>query len=185
MFSSSKKGNIFSLTNHEIYLVTAAEGEEKSGMIATWLMPATLAQGHLRLTLAISKHNQTFQHIENTGLFVVNLLERSQYKLAPLFGLYSSKDVDKFRGMKLDYTKNNIPLIRKSCGWIECKVVASTDSGDRIILLADAIDESGKISGEPLCKNDLFKKLPFEVCEKMAEKRLKDGIRDKKLIKSF
>jgi flavin reductase (DIM6/NTAB) family NADH-FMN oxidoreductase RutF len=52
-------GSIFSLTDHEIYVVTARHEGRDSGQIATWIVPATLVPDRPRIAVIISPQNFT------------------------------------------------------------------------------------------------------------------------------
>ncbi len=177
--------SIFSLTNHEVFLLTAKLDQADCGMIATYIMPATLVPDRLRIVAVLSPQNQTVDGIRENGRFTVQLLSQEQSALVPQFGLYSGKERDKFSDVALERSPSGMALIKDSCGWIECKVVDSMDSGDRIIFLADVAHQKLSPGIPPLRKVDAFSQLPLEAIQALLEKRRRDGERDRELIKQF
>jgi flavin reductase (DIM6/NTAB) family NADH-FMN oxidoreductase RutF len=173
---------IFSLTNHELYVVTARDGERGNGQIATWIVPATLVPEHPRIVAVLSPHNYTHELVAKSRRFVLNMLAEEQYELVPRFGLHSGRDRDKFEGMNVRYTASGIPLLPDTCGWAECVIIGELDGGDRMIYLADVTDHRTDPSHRPLRKNEAFARLSPEIRVLLEEKQRLDGIRDAAFI---
>jgi flavin reductase (DIM6/NTAB) family NADH-FMN oxidoreductase RutF len=175
--------SIFSLTNHELFVITARDGDRVGGQIATWIVPATLAAGRQRVVAVISPENYTHDLIAASGSFVLNMLADHQQELVPRFGLYSGRDVDKFEGLQLANAKSGIPILADTCGWALCEIVAALDCGDRMVYIADVTGQQLDPARRPLRKNDAFEALPPAVRLQLEEKQRRDGIRDAALIK--
>jgi flavin reductase (DIM6/NTAB) family NADH-FMN oxidoreductase RutF len=178
-------GSIFALTNHELYIVTAAHDGVENGQIATWIMPSTLVKDRPRIVAVFSPQNRTHDLIEASGRFVLNMLADDQYELVPLFGLASGRDFDKFDGMTLGRTSSGLPVIPGACGWAECLIVASNDAGDRRVYIADIVEQHVLSDKTPLRKNDAFRKLPMDIRLLLEQKHSRDGERDSLLIRRF
>lgn len=175
--------SMFSLTDHELYVVTARHQGKDLGQIATWIMPATLVPNSPRLIAVLSVSNATQQAIEVEKRFCVQMLARGQESLLPRFGLQSSRDSDKFEGLNVSRTPGGLALLEGVCGWMECRVLAGLDSGDRITYLAEA--EFGDTASDrlPLHKREAFALSSTEVVAALMAKHHEDGIRDAALIK--
>ena len=176
-------GSILSLTNHEIYIVTASHEGRENGQIATWVLPATLVPEKPRVVIILSPRNYTHSLIEASGRFVLNLLAEDQHDLVPLFGLASGREIDKFDGVALGRTARGLPLIPDTCGWMECVTVASLDGGDRRVYVAEIVEQSITPGRVPLRKNVAFSRLPADVRHLLEEKHRNDGRRDSGLIR--
>lgn len=176
---------MFSLTDHEIYVVTARHEGRDSGQVATWIMPATLVPDRPRIAAVISPQNFTHGLIAASGRFVLNMLSEEQHALLPQFGLHSSREYDKFDGVAYRRSASGIPVLDGSCGWAECRIVASMDLGDRIIYVAD-VEEQQIVPGlRPLRKREAFALQPEAVRLRLEEKHRVDGARDGAFIKRF
>ena len=175
--------NIFSLTNHEIYVLTAAHQGRENGQVATWIMPATLARGYDRLVAAISRNNFTHGLLEGSGRFALSLLAQEQVELLPHFGLLSGHDQDKMTGVPLERTPGGLPVLQGAVGWVECEVMDAMDSGDRVIYLADMVNSHLRPDRAPLRKVDAFSRLPVAVRQALVRKRVDEGERDAGLIR--
>jgi flavin reductase (DIM6/NTAB) family NADH-FMN oxidoreductase RutF len=178
-------GSVFSLTNHELFIVTARHGTRENGQIATWIMPASLTPSCPRIVAAISPCNFTHSLIEPSGRFALNMLAEDQADLVPLFGLVTGTEIDKFDGMELGRSASGLPLIPASCGWAECVIVGLIDSGDRRVYLADIVEQRVTPGKVPLRKNEAFARQSPDIRRLLEEKHRTDGIRDETLIKRF
>jgi flavin reductase (DIM6/NTAB) family NADH-FMN oxidoreductase RutF len=178
-------GSIFSLTNHEMFVVTARHQLRENGQIATWIVPATLVPDTPRIVAVLSPRNFTHTLIENSGRFVVNMLADEQSDLVPLFGLVSGNEIDKFDGLDIRRTSSGLPVLPDTCGWAECVIITMIDSGDRRIYLADIVEQHLHPGKTPLRKTEAFSHQPPDIRHLLKEKHRLDGIRDTLLQKKF
>lgn len=178
-------GSMFSLTDHEIHVVTARHEGRDSGQVATWIMPATLVPDRPRVAIVLSPQNFTHGLIAASGRFVLNLLAEEQHALVPLFGLHSTRDIDKFSDMQVERTSSGIAVLPGSCGWAECEVVSSMDLGDRIVYAADVVEQRVFPGKSPLRKRAAFALQPEDVRRRLEEKHRVDGARDRDFMKRF
>ena len=178
-------GSIFSLTNHELFVVTSMHEERDNGQIATWIVPATLVPTRQRIVAVLSRKNYTHELVSASGRFAINLLAVGQEALVPLFGLQSGRDIDKFAGLQPYRTSRGLPVLPGTCGWAECVVRESIDAGDRLIYLADIEEQLLHYGRDPLRKYDAFDLLPPEIREQLEEKHRRDAIRDAALQKRY
>jgi flavin reductase (DIM6/NTAB) family NADH-FMN oxidoreductase RutF len=177
--------SIFNLTNPEIYVITAAQEGQMGGQVTTWVTLATLIPEQLRVVAVISPRNFTFPLIQKSQRFVVNLLAADQAEWLPHFGLRSQREFDKFAGIPYTTTPQGIPLLPNTCGWADCIVVESVDRGDRVVLIADVIDQMVFPDRKPLRRVEALAALPSEVTQALAEKRSLDIEVERKLRESW
>ncbi|HOJ02786.1 MAG TPA: flavin reductase family protein [Bacteroidota bacterium] len=178
-------GSIFSLTDHELYVVsTRAEGRDY-GQIATWIMPATLVPDAPRVVAVLSPMNHTHRFIAASGRFAISMLDEEQHELVPRFGLLSGRDVDKFEGVEIGRSPSGLPVLVGACGWAECVIVASLDAGDRMLYLADVVTQQVYPGRRPLRKQAAFALQPPDIRARLEEKHRLDGERDSALLRRF
>ncbi|MCB2205273.1 flavin reductase family protein [bacterium] len=178
-------GSMFSLTNHEIWVLTAhAEGRD-AGQVATWIMPATLVPDKPRITAVLSPQNYTHGIITETGRFMLHLLAEDQHALLPHFGLKSGHDTDKFADLDFRRSASGLPILNGCCGWAECRVATSLDIGDRIIYVADILEQEVRPGMTPLRKQQAFAAQPADIRQRLEEKHRLDGERDRKFLTVF
>jgi flavin reductase (DIM6/NTAB) family NADH-FMN oxidoreductase RutF len=177
--------SIFNLANPEIYVITAAHEGQRSGQVTTWVTVGALVPEHLRVVTVISPRNFTFALIQNSQRFAINLLAEGQQDWLPLFGLRSSRDVNKFDGILTETTPTGIPILPQTCGWAECQIVQDVDLGDRHILIADVLHHELNASRKPLRRIEAMAALPPEVGQALAQKRLLDIECDRALLQAY
>jgi flavin reductase (DIM6/NTAB) family NADH-FMN oxidoreductase RutF len=177
--------SIFNLTNPEIYVITAAHKGQRSGQVTTWVTLGALVPEHLRVVIAISPRNFTFSLIQKSQRFTVNLLAEGQQDWLPLFGLQSTREIDKFAEILTDTTASGIPILPQTCGWAECQIVQTVDLGDRHVIIADILHHQVHNSRKPLRRVEAMAALPPSVGQALAEKRVLDIECDRALMQAY
>jgi flavin reductase (DIM6/NTAB) family NADH-FMN oxidoreductase RutF len=115
----------------------------------------------------------------------INLLAEGQEQLVPLFGVHSGRDRDKLAGLELSRTQSGLPVLSGTCGWVECRILERIDSGDRMIYLADAVEQALDPDRRPLTKRAAFAALPDHQRRALERKGLQEARRDQALIRDF
>ncbi|MBN1448915.1 MAG: flavin reductase [Bacteroidetes bacterium] len=177
--------SMFSLTNHEIFVLTAHHDGRDNGQVATWIMPATLVPERPRIAAILSPRNYTHELIAGDGRFILHMLAADQHELLPRFGLHSGRDRDKFDGLTIRRSATGLPIIEGCCGWAECRILTSLDAGDRIVYIADIVEQELRPGCIPLRKQEAFAAQPEDVRILLEEKHRVDGERDRAFMKTF
>jgi flavin reductase (DIM6/NTAB) family NADH-FMN oxidoreductase RutF len=178
--------SLFSLTNHELHVVTARDGERRGGQLASWVLPATLVPDRPRAVVLLSPANHTHDLIRASGRFALSLLAEGQEALVPHFGLRSGRELDKLAGVALDPpSPAGLPLLAGSCGWAECGILDALDAGDRIIYLAEVTAQQVHPGRQPLRKQEALARLPPAEAAALREKARRDGERDRAFQRLF
>src|SRR3954471_16428724 len=89
--------DLFRRLTSGVYVITASHDGTSSGFTAAWLVQVSFEP--LLVAVSINPGNATWQLIENSRGFVINVLDSNQQALARHFGLQSGRDVDKFAGV--------------------------------------------------------------------------------------
>jgi flavin reductase (DIM6/NTAB) family NADH-FMN oxidoreductase RutF len=168
--------------NKEVYLVTTCYHRTTSGMIVTWVTAASLLPERKRLVLVVSPHHYTTQGLLHSRTFILHRLARDQVPLVPTFGLFSSREVDKFAQLSVHRDDRGIPIIPGTCGWARGNMIAHIDGGDRLVVLAEVDKEEVLGNRPPLFVRDLAHALPGDILRQMEDKYRRDIERDRKLI---
>lgn len=180
-----RTSSIFSLTNPEIYVITAAHQGQMGGQVATWVTLASLVPEKMRVVTIISPRNFTYSLMQASQQFVLQLLAVGQQDWLPLFGLQSGYQIDKFTGLDLQFTPSGIPILPGTCGWVECRVSYQVDRGDRVIFGADVIASQLHAERQPLRRAEALAALPDTVTEALFHKRQLDIEQDRQRINTL
>jgi len=105
-----------------------------------WIMPASMDPP--KLVFAIRKERYSYQLLEQTGEFVVNIAIRELARQVLYCGRKSGKDVDKFRATGLTTGKAkkvSAPIVNECVAHIECKVSQTIPKGDHVLVIGDVL----------------------------------------------
>ncbi|MDB5337774.1 MAG: hypothetical protein JWN70_3393 [Planctomycetaceae bacterium] len=140
----------------EAWVVTSAHAGQCNGLIATFVSPISIVPDLPRFAVALSKLHHTWTLVEGSGALAVHLLTADQADLALRFGTQTGREVDKFAGVAHHTGVTGSPLLSDAKGWLDCRVEASFDTGDRTIYLVEVV--AGDFSGDfsPLTQAQLL-----------------------------
>lgn len=173
---------LLSRIDRELWLVTAADGERRGGLIATFVCHASLVETLPRMLVALARHHHTWELIEASGAFGLHLLGREHLDLVWRFGLQSGRDIDKLAGLTVETATAGAPLLTDALGWLDCRVEERFDMGDRTIYLAEVV-AARKISDEPpLTMKQLLQIAPRERLDELSRLRQRDSAIDAEAI---
>jgi flavin reductase (DIM6/NTAB) family NADH-FMN oxidoreductase RutF len=128
---------VFHLYDPPLWLVTARAGERRGGLVATAATRASIVHEIPRMLVAVARHHYTWGLIEASGSFVLHLLAADDFASVRRFGLASGHGVDKFADLPRSETPAGLPLIEGALSWLDCRVEARMDIGDRTVYLAE------------------------------------------------
>src|SRR5215211_3215981 len=121
---------LFAWLDREVWLITAAAGGLRGGLIATFVSPASLVADLPRAMVCLANQHNTRELVQASGRFAMHLLGESNVELVWRFGLRSGREEDKFEGTTTT-SPGGCPLLAETVGWLDCRVEASLDVGDR------------------------------------------------------
>ena len=133
-----------------LWVVTARSGDEQSGLIATFVNKASIVPDMPRMMVAIARHHYTWSLIERSQSFAIHVVGESRLEWVSRFGLHSGKNVHKFTGLNTKTGVMGSPLLEEAILWMECRVEASLDTGDRTVYVADIVSAGKGTDDRPL-----------------------------------
>ncbi|KAJ3042219.1 hypothetical protein HDV00_007929 [Rhizophlyctis rosea] len=185
----------------------AVEGETvpdvSAGQIATWVSRASLDRDRPLVTVAFSKFGCTANLIlHQTHSFILHLLHTSQAPLIPVFGLQTSRTVNKFANtthcgrpdsnnnlpsnadstMLFDSPNLGAPIVGGCVGWNECVVQSVEETATNWVVVAECVSGgrgNGK-GGDERCLylGEARRVLDKEVVKQLDWQFLRDTERD-------
>lgn len=153
---------IFKDLDRELWLVTAQAGDRRSGLIAVHASRVSLAPSLTRMTIALSQCHFTRELIEESNAFCMHLIEEWHLDWVWRFGLPSGRNVDKFSGLGTSKATNGAPILSDAISWLECRVEARLDIGDRTIYVAEVVDAKTNRPAKPLTFRRLLQIAPTD-----------------------
>ncbi len=125
--------------NYDVHSVTTAHDGQLNANIATWVMQ--VAMGGKILCVALYKIDYTIELVRASNLLNINLLAQEQTSLITKLGRKSGRDSDKFKNLKFALDERGIPYLTEAIGYIQCKVLHSTDSGDHELFVCEVLKQ--------------------------------------------
>ena len=172
-------------TDRELWLVTAADGARRGGLIATFVCHASLVESLPRVLIALARHHHTCELVEAGGAFGLHLIGREHLDLVWRFGLESGRVTDKLAGLSLETAATGAPLVTDVLGWLDCRVEARLDMGDRMVFVAEVVDARQMSDEPPLTMKELVQIAPQERLEQLSRLRQRDGAIDAARIRAW
>ena len=176
---------VYAQLDPPLWLVTAADAGRRGGFIATTVTYASIVDAMPRQLITVNKRHNTYPMIEASGALAMHLIDETQLDLVWRFGLQSGRDVDKFAGVQFRTGATGSPLLPEALAWLDCRVEARMDSGDRTIYLAAVVDGRLERTGPPLTNRRFFAIAPPEKRTIMDEQYEHDARLDAMAIQQW
>lgn len=168
-------GKVFARLDPPLWIVTAADGEERGGLVATTVASASIVGEMRRMLITVNKRHNTYPLIEAGGALAMHLIDEAHLDLVWRFGLQSGRDADKFAGLTFRTGSTGSPLLADCLAWLDCRVESRMDSGDRAIYLVAVVDGRLERTVPPLTSGRLFRIAPPERKKLMDEQYERDA----------
>jgi flavorubredoxin/flavin reductase (DIM6/NTAB) family NADH-FMN oxidoreductase RutF len=126
-----------------LYIITAAQGDVKGAMVASWVSQASFKP--LGFTVAVAKDRAIESLMQVGDRFVLNILEEgSHLSLMKHFLKRFAPGDDRFEGVKTYAAGNGSPILADALAYLECQVASRMETSDHWIVYCVAQD--GKVS---------------------------------------
>ena len=142
--------SVLRLIDREVWLVSSAANGRLGGLIASWVSSVSIDPERPVMLMGLAPTHFTAELVASSGRFALHLLHERQIDLVWRFALASGRDTNKFDGLAHQLSTGGVPILTDCLAWLECRVIARHDAGDRIFFWAEV--EDGKIceQGAPL-----------------------------------
>ncbi len=176
---------LFAWMDREVWLITARAGERRGGLIATFVSQASIVPDLPRVVVGIAKQHHTHGLIDAAGAFALHLIGEEHLDWVWRFGLRSGRDADKFAGLSPTAAATGAPILPGALGWMDCRVEARMDTGDRTVYLAAVVREESARDGGPLTARRMIELAPPERLRELKEQMARDITVDEAAIRAW
>ena len=176
---------LFRRLDRELWVVTARDGERRGGLIATFVSQASIVPEMPRIVVGLARQHHTWGLIEASGAFALHVLGDAQLDWVWRFGLQSGRDVDKFEGLATRVGASGAPILSEAPGWLDCRVEARLDTGDRTVYLAEVLDAQAPGSLPLLTVSRWIPLIPEDRRRELAEQMRRDSAIDAQAIAAW
>jgi flavin reductase (DIM6/NTAB) family NADH-FMN oxidoreductase RutF len=142
--------NLFQLIDREVWIVTAADGERRGGLVATWVQPSSLDPAERIATVSISANHFTRELVDVSGVFGLHLLAEDQTDLAFNFCLGSGRNRDKLASVAWQRGDLGCPVLDECIASAECRVIDRIEAAGRVLYFADVLTARAIQASRPL-----------------------------------
>jgi flavin reductase (DIM6/NTAB) family NADH-FMN oxidoreductase RutF len=165
-----------------LWVLTAAHGANKGGLVATFVANASLVPDLPRVIVGIARQHYTRTLIEASHCFALHLFDEGCLDWVTRFGFRSGRDGDKFVGLGIVHGMTGIPLPPAALTWLECRVEATLDTGDRTVYLAEVVQIGPLRPGRAMTLQRMLLSLPPEQLRLLDERLTRDILVDAEAI---
>ncbi|MFO0899550.1 MAG: flavin reductase family protein [Pirellulales bacterium] len=163
--------SVFRLVNREVWIVTAGHEEHRGGLVATWVLQASIDPESPLLVTGIAPNHFTAELIQRSRSFAAHLIPLQRIDLAERFGVGSSRTRDKFSGLEVRKEKTGSPILADALAWLDCRLVAEYDAGDRVYFWGEVVGGGQGQPGAPLTERVLFSAAGPELLQRLSSDR--------------
>lgn len=169
----------------EVWIITAADGARRGGLVATTLMSVSIVPELPRVALTIARHHATWELIERSGSFAAHLVSDDQDEWIWRFGTQSGRDVDKLAGLAWRPGTTGSPLLDGAVAWLECRIEERMPTGDRILYLAEVVAGALERDAPPLTMQRLLHRAPDDRRRQLQSQLAADARLDAAAIQAW
>jgi flavin reductase (DIM6/NTAB) family NADH-FMN oxidoreductase RutF len=177
--------NVFGQTDPELWLVTAAAPGGRGGLIATFVNAASIVPEMPRVLVGLARQHHTWGLVEAAGAFALHLLAEDQVEWVWRFGLGSGRDADKLAGLPLRAGVTGAPVLTEAPAFLDCRVEARLDTGDRTVYLAEVADGAVVRPVPVLTLRRAVELAPAERLRQLKEALARDAAVDAEAIRQW
>jgi len=181
----AKAGDVFDLVDRDLWLVTSAAGARLGGFIATFVNEASIVPDMPRVLVGISRQHFTWELVEASNAFALHLLAEEHLGWVWRFGTHSGRDFDKFAGMTFRRGKTGSPILADAPAWLECRVEARLNTGERTVYLAAVVAAECRRPFTPLTVKRLVQAAPADQLKQLDQLMARDIAVDRSAIQAW
>ncbi len=130
---------VWKRVERELWVVTAAAGARRGGLVATFVSQAALTPELPRVLVGLAHQHFTRELIDQGAAFALHLFGEDQLEWVWRFGLETGRNTDKFAGLAVREGETGAPLLADAPAWLECRVEARWDIGGRVVYVGDIV----------------------------------------------
>jgi flavin reductase (DIM6/NTAB) family NADH-FMN oxidoreductase RutF len=132
------KSDLLHKLTYGLYVMTAASGDDRGGMLVTWVTQASFSPPLVAVGVKGSAH--TTAVMKKSGAFALNFMTDEQRKQAGAFGQKHAKVGDKLADQAHHPgAATGSPILEGGLGYLECRITGWLAGGDHDIVLGEIV----------------------------------------------
>ncbi|MEG1441031.1 MAG: flavin reductase, partial [Oscillospiraceae bacterium] len=163
--------------SYGVYIVSSLDDLRPVGCIVNTVFQITA--NPMTVAISVNKDNYTEDCIRKNGHFAVSTIsEKTPQSIIGTFGFQSSRDTNKFEGLKSRTVQNDLHVItEETCSYITCKVLKEVNTLTHTIFIGEVI-EAEKLTENPPMTYAYYHKVKGGKTAKNAPTYVAEDIKD-------
>ena len=133
-----------------VFVLAAAEGDQKSAMLASFVQQASFDPP--TIVVAVAGGRPIRSMIENSGTFVLAIMGPDSKDSLKRFWKGVPEGEDPFEGLGTRTFDTGIRVPADAIGFLECKFKEKTEAGDPIVFVGEVTNGGRLEEGEPMVR---------------------------------
>ena len=146
------KKNILRKIPTGLYVIGLKDKTSCHAFTGSWLSQCSMKPP--RVMLGVRKGSHSLQLIEESKVFSVNLMAKSDKKILEQFFKHTPADGNRFGDLPFSLKKTQTPILDKAVAYLECEVKGIFDGGDHAIVLGEVVEAEVLKDEAPLIMSD-------------------------------
>ena len=139
--------------SYGIYVLTTRKGEEKHGMIASWV--SQVSHDPPLVMVAIRNNRRVHPIVKEAGAFALHVLDKHEGRIIGRFKLPAP--AQRFEGADCIALETGCPILRDTLACMDCRLVDTVETGDHTLFIGEVLAADLKETGEPMTSADYGK----------------------------
>jgi flavin reductase (DIM6/NTAB) family NADH-FMN oxidoreductase RutF len=136
------------LLTYGLYVVTSRDGDEYAAGTITWLSQCSMEPP--MLMAGVQRESSLHAAIQNSHVFAVHVVGRSQKNLAMSFFKTAKREGMTLNGYPFEIGVTDAPILTDAPAWLEVRVLEETQRGDHTVFVAEVVAAGARGDEEPL-----------------------------------
>jgi flavin reductase (DIM6/NTAB) family NADH-FMN oxidoreductase RutF len=116
-----------------LYILTARQGNEETGMLASWVMQCSFDPP--RVSVAVQPDRRVYDWLREGAIFTLNILAEGQSALLRHFAKGFEAGQPVFEGINTEQTAEGSVILTEALGHLVCQVANRCPAGDHDLIL--------------------------------------------------
>ena len=177
--------DVFRQLDREVWLLTAADGDRRGGLIATFVSHASIVPELPRVLVGLARSHHTWELVNSSRAFALHLLSELNLDWVWRFGLQSGREIDKLAGLDCRREATGSPILPGALAWLDCRVESGFETGDRTVFLAEVLAGQLHATEPPLTLKRVLQLAAPEQLQELRTQLERDARIDAEAIRAW
>ena len=141
------------MLTYGIYILTSRNGDEKQGMIASWV--SQVSHNPPLVMVAVRENRRMHSIVMEAGSFALHVLEKDEERLINKFKLPTP--AERFADVECATAATGAPIIKDSLAYLDCRLWKTIPAGDHTLFIGEVVSAGSSDKGAALTSWDYGK----------------------------